>query len=98
MTTECVPYSVGSASIQELIVPLGNVAMQTILDTKEKIGDVHGQRFERKGRTIIPTFHPAWIRGNAQKMQAFREDFAIIRDAYRRLQDLTIRPALGSRE
>lgn len=82
----------------KLIVPLGNVATQTILDAKEKIGDVHGRRFERDGRTIIPTFHPAGIRGNAQKMQAFREDFATIRDAYGRLQDLTIRPALGSRE
>lgn len=71
----------------KLVVPLGNVAMQKILDTNKKIGEVHGQRFERDGRTIIPTFHPAWIRGSAQRMQAFREDFATIRDVYRRLQD-----------
>lgn len=79
-----------------LIVPLGNVAMQTILESKEKIGDVHGQRFERDGRTVIPTFHPAGIRGK-QMMQAFREDFATIRDAYRRLQNLSIRREPGSR-
>lgn len=81
-----------------LIVPLGNVATQAILGTKEKIGDVHGRCSERDGRTIIPTFHPAWIRGNAQKMQTFREDLAAIGKAYRRLQDLTTRPDLGSRE
>lgn len=74
-----------------LIVPLGNFAMQTILDTKKKIGEVHGRDFERDGRTIIPTYHPGWIRGNAQKMQVFREDFATIRDAYGRLQDLAPR-------
>lgn len=37
-----------------LIVPLGNVATQTILDAKAKIGEVHGRPSERDGRMIIP--------------------------------------------
>jgi DNA polymerase len=71
----------------KLIVPLGNVATQSILDTKEKIGVVHGRRFDRDGRMVIPTFHPAYIRRNPQLIEAFRGDFATIRDVYSRLRD-----------
>jgi uracil-DNA glycosylase family 4 len=72
-----------------LIVPLGRVSTQRILDSKEGIGEVHGRPSERNGRRIIPTFHPAYVRRNPQLMEAFRKDFATIRDAYRRLQNQT---------
>lgn len=68
----------------KLIVPLGVFATRRILERKVLIWDVHGQRSEPNGRTIIPTFHPAAILRsgpNSQMMQAFREDFATIRAA-----------------
>jgi uracil-DNA glycosylase family 4 len=63
----------------KLIVPLGNFAMRRFRDSKDKIGDVHGQRSDWNDHAIIPTFHPAYILRNRQKMQLYREDFRIIR-------------------
>jgi len=76
-----------------LIVSLGNVPTQAILGTKEKIGRIHGRPERRDGRTIIPTYHPAGIRGNGHRLRAFLEDFAAIGIAYRGLEDSTIRPS-----
>lgn len=75
----------------KLIVPLGVPATSAILSEKVLMREVHGEeRLGRegvwKGRTIIPTFHPAGIRGNTQRMLAFRKDFETIRDVYRRLR------------
>lgn len=75
----------------KLIVPLGVRATSAILDGKVLMrklhGEVvHGERSVWKGRTIIPTYHPAGIRGNTRRMEAFRKDFETIRDVYRRLR------------
>lgn len=63
----------------KLIVTLGNVAMRRFRDRKDKIGDVRGRCFVWKGRTIIPTFHPIYVRLNPQTMQDYRKDFTTIR-------------------
>jgi len=84
----CAPWLAEQVGLidPKLIVPLGNVATRTILgDRKVAIGLVHGQRFVWKGRTVIPTYHPAHILYSgghkSPKMKALREDFATIRAA-----------------
>ena len=66
-----------------LIVTLGNFASRVILDKPVSISRVRGQRFTARGRTVIPTFHPAAVLhggGEASsQMQALRDDFAAIR-------------------
>jgi DNA polymerase len=42
-----------------VLVPLGSFAAREILDTDEKITDLHGRAFEAEGRTVVPVFHPA---------------------------------------
>jgi len=77
----------------KLIVPLGVPATSGVLGRRVLMREVHGelvpgQESVWKDRmiTIIPTYHPAAIRGNTRRMQAFRKDFETIRDVYRRLR------------
>jgi uracil-DNA glycosylase family 4 len=58
----------------KLIVLLGVRATSAILDGKVLMRKVHGEvvhgeRSVWKGRTIIPTYHPAGIRGNTYRMR-----------------------------
>jgi uracil-DNA glycosylase family 4 len=68
-----------------IIVTLGNFATRYILERPASISRVRGQRFIWRGRTVIPTFHPAAVLhggGDAStQMQSLREDFRTIRDA-----------------
>jgi DNA polymerase len=43
----------------DVIVTLGNFATQFILDQRIGITRARGRRYERRGATVIPTFHPA---------------------------------------
>jgi DNA polymerase len=69
----------------DIIVTLGNFATRYILDRPSSISRVRGQRFIWRGRTVIPTFHPAAVLhggGDAStQMQALREDFRTIKEA-----------------
>jgi DNA polymerase len=65
-----------------VIVTLGNFATQLLLGRKVGISKVRGQRFEWRGRILIPTFHPAAIlRGGSAglQMQQIEQDFLLIR-------------------
>jgi DNA polymerase len=66
-----------------LIVTLGNFATRSILQTTAGISRMRGQRQTWKGRTVIPTFHPAAIlRGGGETGRQFeqlRSDFELIR-------------------
>ena len=68
-----------------IVVTLGNFATRYILDRPASISRVRGQRFNWRGRTVIPTFHPAAVlRGGGDastQMQALREDFRTIKGA-----------------
>jgi DNA polymerase len=64
----------------KLIVPLGNFALRRF-DPRAKIGDVRGKCFLWKGRMIIPTYHPSYVRRFPKKMLDYREDFETIRAA-----------------
>jgi DNA polymerase len=43
----------------ETVVPLGNVAAQTLIGTTNGISRIHGTAFDGDGYRIIPTYHPA---------------------------------------
>jgi uracil-DNA glycosylase family 4 len=49
----------------EVIITLGRIALQTLLDRKElKITAVRGNFFDYKGIPVMPTFHPAYLLRN----------------------------------
>jgi uracil-DNA glycosylase family 4 len=68
-----------------IIVCLGSMASQTVIDPNVRITKIRGTWLTRQGRKIIATFHPAaLLRNEAYKRPAW-EDFKAIRDAYREL-------------
>jgi DNA polymerase len=68
-----------------IVVTLGNFATRFVLERPTSISRVRGQRFTWRGRTVIPTFHPAAVLhggGEASsQMQALRADFQTIKEA-----------------
>ena len=65
-----------------VIATLGNFSTQLLLGKKVGISKVRGQRFEWRGRLLIPTFHPAAILRSGSAglaMQQIEQDFLLIR-------------------
>ncbi len=66
-----------------VIVTLGNFATRFLLESPLGITRVRGQRHLVRGRTVIPTFHPAAALrsgGDASPtMTSLRSDFALVR-------------------
>lgn len=83
----CTPWLIEQISLiqPKLIVTLGNPATKFVLQTQQGITRLRGQRFPWHGRTVIPTFHPAYVlRGGGEKSRQFqdlREDFELIKVA-----------------
>ncbi|ELZ02637.1 uracil-DNA glycosylase [Natrialba asiatica] len=59
-----------------VLVPLGSFATAELLETDETITDVHGREFEREGRTVVPSFHPAAALYDRSKVDAIESDLA----------------------
>ncbi|WP_459806845.1 uracil-DNA glycosylase [Halopiger thermotolerans] len=57
-----------------VLVPMGSFATAEILDTDETITDLHGQEFERNGRLVIPSFHPAAALYDRSKVDVIESD------------------------
>jgi uracil-DNA glycosylase len=65
-----------------IICTLGNFATQLLLGRKVGITKVRGQRFDWRGRVLVPTFHPAAILRSGSAglaMQQIEQDFLLIR-------------------
>jgi DNA polymerase len=83
----CSPYLMQQVDLIDprVIVTLGNFATRVILARQVSISRVRGQKEVWRGRTVIPTFHPAAaLHGGGDggpQMRALREDFATIRAA-----------------
>lgn len=61
----------------KVIATLGRFAGAFILDRPISITRIRGQRFERRGRVVIPTLHPAAVlRGGDSQVDLLREDFS----------------------
>lgn len=66
----------------EIIVCLGAMATQTVVESGAKISKVRGIWIDRAGIKIMPTFHPAALLRNPQYKRPVWEDFKMIRDEY----------------
>lgn len=64
-----------------VVVPLGTTASRTILGTDDGVTAVHGRRFERDGRVVVPAFHPAAQLYDPSKADAFEADLRAAFDA-----------------
>ncbi len=59
----------------EVIVPMGNFALRFLAGKKATIGEMHGEMFIWKGRTVLPIYHPAAILYNRGLEPVFHLDF-----------------------
>jgi DNA polymerase len=71
----------------KLIVCLGAMATQTVIDPKAKITKTRGIWFTRNHIRMIATFHPAALLRNPDYKRPTWEDFKLIRDVYRQLTE-----------
>jgi len=58
----------------EVIISLGGVAAQTLLNTEKGISRLRGKFTEFKGIKIMPTFHPAYLLRNPKMKKPAWED------------------------
>jgi len=58
----------------KIIVGLGNVAVKTLLKTKEGITSLRGKWHEYQGIKLMPTFHPAYLLRNPADKALVWED------------------------
>lgn len=67
-----------------IIVCLGSMASQTVIDPKARITRIRGTWLIRQGIKIMPTYHPAALLRNPGYKRPVWEDFKQIRDEYNR--------------
>ncbi|MFR8011877.1 MAG: uracil-DNA glycosylase [Clostridia bacterium] len=73
----------------KIIVCLGRIAAQRLIDPNFRVTRQHGQFFDKNGTLMMGTFHPAaLLRNPGQKPDAF-EDFLALREKVREVCDHT---------
>lgn len=82
----CRPYLEAQLAHMQpkVIVTLGNFATRFILEEQVGITKARGQRYERRGATVVPTFHPAAALrggrfGGMSPIDAIRADLELVR-------------------
>lgn len=65
----------------KVIATLGRFASAVILGLKDvSMGRVHGQKFKREGRFIVPIYHPAAALHSRANLGPLSEDFAKLKE------------------
>jgi len=67
----------------EIIVLLGSVALKNVLGEEFGITASRGKWFEKEGRKILPTFHPAALLRDETKKIYFWQDLKMIKESVR---------------
>jgi uracil-DNA glycosylase family 4 len=64
----CKPFLLKQIEIikPRVIITLGAVASQNLLETDESISELRGRVFTFKGAHVVPTFHPAYLLRNTK--------------------------------
>ena len=72
----CMPYLLKQiqAIRPKVLCALGNIAAQTLLNTKTGITRLRGKYVEAHGVQILPTFHPAYVLRNMGELATFETD------------------------
>lgn len=91
--TACRPYLLEQIRLirPRIIVCLGALATQALVDPQARITKVRGQWFERNGAKILPTFHPAAVLRDREKLRPAAEDFRKLAAARRALEEARLR-------
>lgn len=63
-----------------VICALGTVAAQTLLETTESISKLRGRPVQALGRTVVATFHPAFLLRSPERKREAWEDLKLVRE------------------
>ncbi|MBW5447561.1 uracil-DNA glycosylase [Cohnella sp. CFH 77786] len=66
-----------------IIVCLGSVAVQAVLDPKAKITEIRGQWQEKDGIRVMPTYHPSAVFRDEDKRDLLKQDLREVGAALR---------------
>ncbi len=72
----------------KVIVPLGAVASQYLIDSSIKITEDRGKWYNKGDLYFLPTFHPAYLLRNANMKKPVWKDFKKIKKAVDRIEEL----------
>jgi uracil-DNA glycosylase len=77
----CNPYLQGQFRIinPRIICALGRIAAGVLMGDTVQITRMHGNKYERNGRIIVPVFHPAAALRSADNMRMLEHDFDMLR-------------------
>lgn len=80
----CLPYLRYQVSIirPKIIVCLGATAAKYIIDREARITHIRGIWYERKGYSLIATFHPAALLRDESKKRLFWQDLKMVKAKY----------------
>ncbi len=75
----CINYLEEQLSLinAKVIVGLGGTAIDNLIVTTSGITKIHGQFFKRKGKLVIPIYHPSYVLRNGSTgpvFEAFKKD------------------------
>jgi uracil-DNA glycosylase family 4 len=81
---QCKPYLLKQLDLikPRFILTLGLTATNTILDRKDRMGQLRGKPHQAYGMTVIATYHPAALLRNPQWKRATWEDVQLLRRLY----------------
>lgn len=69
----------------DIIVCLGSLATQALVDPDARVSAVRGRWFEKDGVRLMPTYHPAALLRDPSKKRPVWQDIQQVRDLYRSL-------------
>ena len=85
---QCAPYLKRQVELVQpkIILAVGRIAAQNLLQTDITIGKLRGQQFSYAGIPLVVTYHPAYLlRSPAEKRKAW-DDLRFARDVWSRAQ------------
>lgn len=63
-----------------IIVCLGSIALQAVVDRKAKITETRGQWLMKDGIRIMPTYHPSAVFRDESKRELLKQDLSAVRE------------------
>lgn len=87
---ECFPYLLRQIQLvrPKVIVALGTVAAQTLLETRQRVTRLRGRFYPIEGGIqVMPTFHPAFLLRNPSAKREAWEDLQLV------MRELGLRPS-----
>ncbi len=83
----CKPWLIRQIELinPSIIVLLGSVALQNMIDREARITRLRGQWIKKEGIEFMPTYHPAALLRDETKKRPVWEDIKRVRDRYHEL-------------